>query len=228
MRPTKFELTNQIVLEYQGHRLKGVLSYPAHPIGIVLFAHGSGSSRLSPRNQLVERALRQAGIATFLFDLLEEPEAADRRNVFDVKLLAERLQGAADWIRQQPEFKNVPLGFFGASTGASAALIAAASSPDQVAAIVSRGGRPDLAEAWLGRVTAPTLLIVGGEDDQVIEMNRFALDQLHCQSRLEIIPGATHLFEEAGALEEVARLATEWFSTFLGKEENCGRGVAAR
>jgi putative phosphoribosyl transferase len=228
MRPVLFGQTHHVVLEYRGHRLEGELVSPPEPIGIVLFAHGSGSSRLSPRNQLVARALQQAGIATLLFDLLEESEAVDRRTVFDVELLASRLRGAAEWIGQQPEFEKLPLGFFGASTGAAAALIAAAESPGQVAAIVSRGGRPDLAEGWLSQVTAPTLLIVGGEDDQVIEMNRFALSRLHCHARLEIVPRATHLFEEPGTLEEVARLAAAWFTTFLSKKENSLRGVEAR
>jgi putative phosphoribosyl transferase len=228
MRPSYSMPASQVVLQCQGHRLEGELVCPPDPIGVVLFAHGSGSSRLSPRNQLVARGLQQAGIATLLFDLLEQAEAVDRRNVFDVELLAGRLRGAADWVRAQPELEKLPVGFFGASTGAAAALIAAADMPDQVAAIVSRGGRPDLAEGWLARVAAPTLLIVGGEDDQVIEMNRFALDQLHCQARLEIIPGATHLFEEPGKLEEVTRLATAWFSTFLNKKEKFESGAEAR
>lgn len=205
-----------VVIHCAGHRLEGELVIPRHPVGIVLFAHGSGSSRLSPRNQQVAEALQQAGLATFLFDLLEEREAIDRRNVFDVELLAGRLAAAADWVRQQPTLKKLPLGFFGASTGAAAALIAAAGSSQPVSAIVSRGGRPDLAEPWLEQVTAPTLLIVGGEDDQVIEMNRSALAKLHCPARLEIVPGATHLFEEPGALEEVARLAVQWFTAHLG------------
>lgn len=220
--------TKHVVLQCQGHRLEGEFGSPSEPRGMVLFAHGSGSGRLSPRNQLVARALQEAGAATLLFDLLEEKEAVERRNVFDVELLAGRLLAAVDWTRQQPELKQLPLGFFGASTGAAAALIAAAESSEQVAAVVSRGGRPDLAERWLSRVTAPTLLIVGGEDDQVIEMNRFALDQLPCQSRLEIVPGATHLFEEPGALEEVAHLAAAWFATFLLKKEKSEREVEAR
>lgn len=228
MRPVLFGQTHHVVIECQGHRLAGELVSPSEPIGIVLFAHGSGSSRLSPRNQLVSQTLQQVGIATLLFDLLEESEAVDRRNVFDVELLASRLRRAAEWIGQQPEFEKLPLGFFGASTGAAAALIAAAESPGQVAAIVSRGGRPDLAEGWLSQVTAPTLLIVGGEDDQVIEMNRFALSRLHCHARLEIVPRATHLFEEPGTLEEVARLAAAWFRTFLSKKENSLRGTEAR
>lgn len=207
----------QAVIECAGHRLEGELVVPPHPAGIVLFAHGSGSSRLSPRNQQVAQALQHAGLATLLFDLLEDCEAIDRRNVFDVELLAGRLAAAADWVRQQPALTKLPLGFFGASTGAAAALIAAASSSQPVSAIVSRGGRPDLAEAWLEQVTAPTLLIVGGEDDQVIEMNRSALARLPCPARLEIVPGATHLFEEPGALEEVARLAVQWFSAHLGE-----------
>jgi putative phosphoribosyl transferase len=205
------------VIECGGHRLEGELVVPPHPVGIVLFAHGSGSSRLSPRNQQVAQALQQAGLATLLFDLLEEREASDRRNVFDVELLAGRLLAAVDWVRQQPGLKQLPLGFFGASTGAAAALIAAARSSQPVSAVVSRGGRPDLAEPWLDQVEAPTLLIVGGEDDQVIQMNRSALARLASPARLEIVPGATHLFEEPGALEEVARLAVEWFGAHLGE-----------
>lgn len=220
-------MKKSLVFPCGGYRLQGELAIPRDSRGVVLFAHGSGSSRLSPRNQLVSQTLQQVGIATLLFDLLEESEAVDRRNVFDVELLASRLRGAAEWIGQQLEFEKLSLGFFGASTGAAAALIAAAESPGQVAAIVSRGGRPDLAEGWLSQVTAPTLLIVGGEDDQVIEMNRFALSRLHCHARLEIVPRATHLFEETGTLEEVARLAAAWFRTFLSKKDNCLRGVEA-
>lgn len=228
MKPNHSAQTKHIVIESQEHRLEGEFVSPPNPIGVVLFAHGSGSSRLSPRNQLVARELHREGIATLLFDLLEEQEAVDRRNVFDVELLAGRLLGAVDWVHQQAELKNLPLGFFGASTGAAAALIAAAESSELVAAVVSRGGRPDLAERWLSRVTAPTLLIVGGEDDQVIEMNRFALGQLICEARMEIVPGATHLFEEPGTLEEVARLAAAWFATFLLKKEKSEQGVEAR
>jgi len=228
MKPNHSAQTKHVVIESQEHRLEGEFVSPPNPIGVVLFAHGSGSSRLSPRNQLVARELHREGIATLLFDLLEEQEAVDRRNVFDVELLAGRLLGAVDWVHQQAELKNLPLGFFGASTGAAAALIAAAESSEPVAAVVSRGGRPDLAERWLSRVTAPTLLIVGGEDDQVIEMNRFALGQLICEARMEIVPGATHLFEEPGTLEEVARLAAAWFATFLLKKEKSEQGVEAR
>lgn len=228
MKPNHSAQTKHIVIESQEHRLEGEFVSPPNPIGVVLFAHGSGSSRLSPRNQLVARELHREGIATLLFDLLEEQEAVDRRNVFDVELLAGRLLGAVDWVHQQAELKNLPLGFFGASTGAAAALIAAAESSEPVAAVVSRGGRPDLAERWLSRVTAPTLLIVGGEDDQVIEMNRFALGQLICEARMEIVPGATHLFEEPGTLEEVARLAAAWFATFLLKNEKSEQGVEVR
>ena len=205
------------VIECGGHRLEGELVVPPHPVGIVLFAHGSGSSRLSPRNQAVAQALQSAGLATLLFDLLEEQEAEDRRNVFDVELLASRLEAAAEWVLHQPELAALPLGLFGASTGAAAALITAAERPDQVLAVVSRGGRPDLAEVWLSKVIAPTLLIVGGEDEQVIEMNRSALAKMRCPARLEIIPGATHLFEEPGALEEVAHLAAGWFGAQLGE-----------
>lgn len=209
-----------VVIESTGHFLEGELVVPPQPLGLVLFAHGSGSSRLSPRNQLVARTLQQAGIGTLLFDLLEEREAADRRNVFDVELLAGRLIAATDWIRQQPALRGLARGFFGASTGAAAALIAAAQRQGDVAAIVSRGGRPDLAERWLVQVTAPTLLIAGSEDDQVIAMNRSALAQLRCPARLELVSGATHLFEEPGALEEVARLAADWFAAYLTEAGN--------
>jgi len=228
MKPNHSAQTKHVVIESQEHRLEGEFLSPPNPIGVVLLAHGSGSSRLSPRNQLVARELHREGVATLLFDLLEEQEAVDRRNVFGVELLAGRLLGAVDWVHQQAELKNLPLGFFGASTGAAAALIAAAESSEPIAAVVSRGGRPDLAERWLSRVTAPTLLIVGGEDDQVIEMNRFALGQLICEARMEIVPGATHLFEEPGTLEEVARLAAAWFATFLLKKEKSEQGVEAR
>lgn len=190
--------------------LPGTLSVPASAVGLVLFAHGSGSSRLSPRNQLVASELRNAGFATLLFDLLTEPEADDRRNVFDIPFLAERLLAATRWTASDPRTQLVPIGYFGASTGAAAALVAAAREPD-VRAVVSRGGRPDLAGASLAHVTAPTLLIVGGEDSQVLDLNRQALAALRCTKELAVVPGATHLFEEPGTLEQAARLATNWF-----------------
>jgi putative phosphoribosyl transferase len=193
-------------------RLEGTLSLPAaSPKGLVIFAHGSGSSRLSPRNTFVANALRQSGLATLLFDLLTEPEAADRSNVFDIPLLAERLGAATDVARRSELTGALPIGYFGASTGAAAALVAAAQRGSGVTAVVSRGGRPDLAGAALGNVTAPTLLIVGGADREVLALNRLALARLRSEAKLEIVPGATHLFEEPGALESVVRLAQHWF-----------------
>jgi putative phosphoribosyl transferase len=190
--------------------LEGLLGVPSRASGIVVFAHGSGSSRLSPRNTYVARELRQAGIGTLLLDLLTADESENRALVFDVEFLAGRLRAASAWVRLQPATRALAIGYFGASTGAAAALIAAADDP-AVAAVVSRGGRPDLAAGILSRVEAPTLLIVGGDDVPVIAMNEDALRRLRCEKRLAIVPGATHLFEEPGTLEEVVRLATEWF-----------------
>ena len=201
------------------HGGEGLLGLPAGEAkGIVLFAHGSGSSRLSPRNTMVAGALQSAGLAILLFDLLTDAEAADRGNVFDIPLLADRLDQAADWAGAWPASRSLPLGFFGASTGAAAALVSAARRGD-VRAVVSRGGRPDLAAEALVRVTAPTLLIVGGADRQVLDLNRQAQRRLRCDSRLEIVPGATHLFEEAGAMEAVIALAQAWFLRHLGARE---------
>ena len=194
--------------------LEGLLGVPDGSKGIVLFAHGSGSGRLSPRNNYVAGALREHSIATLLFDLLSEPEAADRRNVFDIDLLAQRLRAATIWVRGYAATKDLAVGYFGASTGAAAALLAAADDP-RIQAIVSRGGRPDLAARALTRVHAPTLLIVGGEDDVVIRLNEEAYRQLQCEKNMQIVPGATHLFEEPGALEEVAKLARDWFERWL-------------
>jgi putative phosphoribosyl transferase len=196
-------------------RLPGDLTLPPAPRGIVVFAHGSGSSRLSPRNRAVADALNRAGIATLLFDLLTPAEEADRRNVFDIPLLATRLLAAMRWVHQQPETHELPLGFFGASTGAAAALVAAAEAGPAVAAVVSRGGRPDLAGPRLAQVVAPTLLIVGSEDREVLELNHQARRQLGGHSELAIVPGATHLFEEPGALEQVQRLAADWFTRWF-------------
>jgi len=190
--------------------LEGLLGLPNGPKGIVLFAHGSGSGRLSPRNNYVAGALREDGIATLLFDLLTEDEADDRRNVFDIDLLARRLRGATLWVRTYAATKHLAVGYFGASTGAAAALLAAAEEPT-IRAIVSRGGRPDLAARVLARVRAPTLLIVGGEDDVVIRMNDDAYRQLRCEKEMHIVPGATHLFEEPGTLDQVVDLAIDWF-----------------
>jgi putative phosphoribosyl transferase len=191
------------------------LGLPAESRGIVLFAHGSGSGRFSPRNAFVARALREAGLATLLFDLLTEDEAQDRANVFDIPLLAERLSMATGWVKQDPETAALPIGYFGASTGAAAALVAAATGAWPIGAIVSRGGRPDLAGGALAKVTAPTLLIVGGDDEVVIDLNREALAELRCEKHLAVVPGATHLFEESGALEMVVDLAGRWFASHL-------------
>lgn len=199
--------------------LQGNLSRPDGSRGVVLFAHGSGSSRHSPRNRHVARMLNETTLATLLVDLLTpEEEAIDlmtARLRFDIRLLAERLIGATRWLTQHPDTRHLRIGYFGASTGAGAALVAAAELPDVVGAVVSRGGRPDLAGPALESVQAPTLLIVGGNDAQVIALNRLALAQLRCEQRLVIVPGATHLFEEPGALDEVARLAREWFERHL-------------
>lgn len=203
-------------IEVLPRRLPGFLAVPEAATGIVVFAHGSGSSRLSPRNQRVAQGINKAGLATLLFDLLLPEEEEDRRNVFDIPLLATRLEEALDWLGQG-EFASLSIGLFGASTGAAAALIAAARRADEISAVVSRGGRPDLAAAALARVKAPTLLIVGAYDDAVIKLNEAALVELHCEKRLEIVPGATHLFEERGTLDAVIHLATAWFVRFLGK-----------
>jgi putative phosphoribosyl transferase len=200
------------------------LPHPAQGItqgitqGIVVFAHGSGSSRHSPRNRYVADVLNEAGLGTVLFDLLSVDEAVDRAKVFDVGLLARRLLAVTDWLGSQPDTRNRRIGYFGASTGAGAALWAAAEPGFDVAAVVSRGGRPDLAGPRLGLVRAPTLLIVGGRDDVVLGLNRTAQAQLRCENRLEVVPGATHLFEEPGTLEQVARLAADWFTGHLGRQ----------
>jgi putative phosphoribosyl transferase len=200
-------------------RLSGDVTAPERPSGVVVFAHGSGSGRMSPRNRSVAAALVDAGIATMLLDLLTaEEEIEDRRSGrwrFDVGLLAERVVAAVDWLEQQPRLADLPVGCFGASTGAAAALIAAAERPGRVAAVVSRGGRPDLAENALHRVRAPTLLIVGGADTEVIQLNRAAADRMPGGARIEIVPDAGHLFEEPGALERVAALARDWFAREL-------------
>jgi dienelactone hydrolase len=200
--------------------LYGDLSLPHGFAGLVLFAHGSGSGRHSARNRQVAARLQQAGIATLLFDLLtveeEQVDLQTREHRFDIPLLTRRMQDATTWAAGQPELRHAPIGYFGASTGSAAALIAAARLGDKVAAVVSRGGRPDLAgPAALGAVKAPTLFIVGGADHGVIELNQVAFGHLHCVKRLEIVPGATHLFEEHGALEEVSLLAANWFASYL-------------
>ncbi|GAA3947598.1 phosphoribosyltransferase family protein [Actinomadura viridis] len=192
-------------------RLAGHLTVPGDARGVVMFAHGSGSSRHSPRNRYVAAELNRAGLATFLFDLLTPEEEYDRGKVFDIGLLARRLVEVTGWVRERPEVRGLRVGYFGASTGAAAALRAAADLPGDVAAVVSRGGRPDLAAPRLEEVTAPTLLIVGGRDDAVLYLNREAQARLHCEHDLAVVPGATHLFEEPGALEAVAALARDWF-----------------
>jgi dienelactone hydrolase len=200
-------------------RLGGTLSLPERPRGVILFAHGSGSSRFSPRNRAVAAELQRAGFATLLMDLLSvEEDAVDRVTAhlrFDIGLLATRLVAAIDWLAAEPETAALPIGLFGASTGAAAALVAAAARPARVGAVVSRGGRPDLAGEALPRVEAPTLLIVGGRDEPVIALNESALAALQCAKQLVIVPGATHLFEEPGALERVAALAVDWFQQRL-------------
>jgi putative phosphoribosyl transferase len=202
--------------------LSGSLTIPDNSMGLVLFAHGSGSSRHSPRNQFVARTLNRAGLGTLLFDLLTpEEEALDiqtREHRFNISLLAERLVHATKWTRQQDLTRDLRIGYFGSSTGGAAALVAAADLPDDAGAVVSRGGRPDLAGVALSKVQVPTLLIVGGNDDIVIELNEMARDQMRCEVKVEIVPGATHLFEEPGALEQVAKLASDWFSLYLTRK----------
>lgn len=199
----------EVVIPNKDIQLNGILSLSNDTEGVIIFAHGSGSSRLSPRNTYVARKLQRAGLGTLLMDLLSEEEEEDRSNVFDIRLLAERLSAAKKWLLNiRPSLK---VGYFGASTGAAAALVAAARDPIHVYAVVSRGGRPDLAEDHLPLVTVPTLLIIGGEDNIVIDLNRSAYAELKCKKEIRIVPGATHLFEEPGTLEQVAKLASEWF-----------------
>lgn len=203
--------------------LEGDLCIPPKASGVVVFVHGSGSSRKSPRNRVVAQIIRQVGLATLLFDLLTmEEETVDTqtgRFRFDIRLLANRLIGATTWLKQNPETKDLAIGYFGASTGAAAALLAAAEHPDKVAAVVSRGGRPDLARSALPYVKSPALLIVGGRDLPVMAMNRDSYNELHTEKKLVVVPGATHLFEEPGALEEVARLANNWFVNYLSSKQ---------
>src|SRR5437773_6797354 len=214
-------MTTEITIPAGGASLAGALSLPerAH-YSLVLFVHGSGSSRHSTRNQFVARTLNNAGLATLLFDLLTaEEEGIDARTAelrFNIELLGERLVHATKWAKQQEQTRNLRIGYFGSSTGGAAALVAAAELPQDAGAVVSRGGRPDLAGKALPKVQAPTLLIVGGRDDIVIELNETARDQMRCEVRVEIIPGATHLFEEPGALEQVAKLASDWFVDHIG------------
>jgi putative phosphoribosyl transferase len=210
----------EVVLPVRDGKLAAQLVTPPGPGGIVIFAHGSGSSRHSPRNNYVAQVLNRVGLATLLLDLLAEGEARDRANVFDVALLADRLHDATQWVREW--LREVPVGYFGASTGAAAALCAAADPDCPVRAVVSRGGRPDLAAECLPRVTAPTLLIVGGHDEAVVDLNRQAQAMLRCESHMEIVSGATHLFEEPGTLEQVAELAADWFTAHLPGAPDAG------
>jgi putative phosphoribosyl transferase len=208
--------------------LDAVFGPPEQALGIVIFAHGSGSGRFSPRNNFVARHLQQGKVATLLIDLLTLDEAEDHRKVFDIDLLADRVLLAKAWLEQDDRTKGLSIGYFGASTGAGAALQAAARDPSSIRAIVSRGGRPDLAEPYLLSVTAPTLLIIGGEDSPVIEMNRAAYRVLSCPKRLVIVPGATHLFEEPGTLEQVAEHALAWFQQHFHPNHYEGTGAQAK
>jgi putative phosphoribosyl transferase len=221
MRAEDEKRVREIEIPAKGARLKGDLRIPNGVRGLILFAHGSGSSRHSPRNQYVAGVLQEAGFATLLFDLLTEAEERIDRSTaelrFDIELLTERLVQATAWIAGQEELKGVRMGYFGASTGAAAALVATARVKD-VAAVVSRGGRPDLAGTTLSRVSAPVLLIVGSEDRDVLALNEAAAARLTSENTLEVIPGATHLFEEPGAMEQVAQLARRWFERFLGHD----------
>ncbi|HKJ08493.1 MAG TPA: dienelactone hydrolase family protein [Gammaproteobacteria bacterium] len=209
----------EVTVETDGVALEGVMSFPERATGLVAFAHGSGSSRFSVRNRFVAEFLNQGGLATLLFDLLtageHELDQRTRALRFDIDLLSRRLVGAVDWLAAEPDSANLAIGLFGASTGAAAALNAAAQRPGRVAAVVSRGGRPDLAMESLAQVRAPTLLLVGGLDESVIDLNRQAAARMTAEHRLEIVPGATHLFEEPGTLETVAQLAREWFRQHL-------------
>jgi pimeloyl-ACP methyl ester carboxylesterase len=201
--------------------LSGAVTVPGHARGIVLFAHGSGSSRNSPRNTFVANPLQEAGLGTVLFDLLtsaeEQIDLYTREHRFDIPLLAERMVHATHWLETQSDLRDLPVGYFGASTGSAAALVAAAKLGDRVGAIVSRGGRPDLAGPALRHVTAPTLLIVGGDDDVVIDLNQVAYEELRCVKDLKVVPGASHLFDEPGTLEVVATLTADWFNRHLGR-----------
>lgn len=212
---------HEIVISSDTHELHGLLCVPKNAVGLVLFVHGSGSSRFSTRNQYVAHQLNEANLGTLLFDLLTPDEDridnVTREFRFDIDLLASRLIDVTKWCQTQLQIKDLNIGYFGASTGGGAALVAAAALPKVVNAVVSRGGRPDLAADSLSRVSAPTLLIVGGEDDVVIRLNESAISQMHCVKKLEIVPRATHLFEEPGTLDEVARLAKAWFVTYLSK-----------
>jgi len=217
------ERTEQLIhIPVDAIRLEGMLGIPAGAAGVVLFAHGSGSSRLSPRNNFVARLLRDAGLGTLLMDLLTREEDTTYETRFDIDLLTRRLEAATKWLASQTETQDLKLGYFGASTGAAAALQAAAALGPMINAVVSRGGRPDLAWSTLGLVEAPTLLIVGEIDFSVVELNQRAYKELKAEKQLVLVPGATHLFEEPGALEEVAHLASEWFNRYLRAKSSRG------
>lgn len=213
------QIEKEVVIEQNRTRLHAVLALPDSARTIIVFAHGSGSGRYSARNNFVARVLQKHNHATLLMDLLDEREAEDAGKVFDIELLAKRLVLAKSWLEQNPLTAHLKIGLFGASTGAAAALLAAVKSPENIFALVSRGGRPDLADPYLKKVHAPTLLIVGGGDETVLDLNRRALEKLPPPKELKVVPDATHLFAEKGALEEVARLATEWFD-FYSKDLN--------
>ena len=215
MSSTKMFAPQEVTIRSGHLRLDGYLEVPPSPLGIVVFAHGSGSGRVSPRNNFVARYLQQGRVATLLIDLLTPDEADDRRKVFDIDLLADRVLLAKAWLEQDARTKGLGIGYFGASTGAGAALQAAARDPSSIQAVVSRGGRPDLAKTYLPSVAAPTMLIVGGNDEPVIEMNLAAYRLLSCPKRMVIVSGATHLFEEPGTLEQVAEHALLWFQKYF-------------
>jgi len=225
---TDLQAPQEVTIRSGRVSLDGHLGIPVSPLGMVVFAHGSGSGRFSPRNNFVARFLQQGRVATLLIDLLTPDEAEDRRKVFDIDLLADRLLLAKAWLEQDDRTKGLGIGYFGASTGAGAALQAAARDPSSIQAIVSRGGRPDLAEAYLPSVTAPTMLIVGGDDEPVIEMNRAAYRLLSCPKRLVIVPGATHLFEEPGTLEQVAEHALAWFQQHAHSAKHKSTGAQTK
>lgn len=216
---TESDLDREVRIPAGEVALDGALQIPINTKGLVLFAHGSGSSRHSPRNQFVARVIRERGVGTLLFDLLTHQEEVideqTRHLRFDIGLLARRLADATNWVLENPETKHLRIGYFGASTGAAAALVAAAEMGAKIGAVVSRGGRPDMAGEALPRVISPTLLLVGGLDDLILQLNEETLQKLRCKKEMRIVPGATHLFEEPGTLEEVARLASDWFFHFL-------------
>lgn len=213
--PDPMTRTDEVIVPSESIRLAGILAVPVNSTALIVFAHGSGSGRHSPRNRFVADVLNRAGLATMLIDLLVADEEGDRRRVFDIELLAHRLVEVTRWLRTRSDLNGLPTGYFGASTGAGAALWAATEPGTEIAAVVSRGGRPDLAGPRLALVRAPTLLIVGGNDQQVLELNREARLRMPCPSEIDVIPGATHLFEEPGALEQVADLASDWFRRHL-------------